>query len=218
MKYLLTLLFICLLSYCSYAQELSFKDTVSNYNRQRISRNIRGMEVLGAWGIVNMAAGTIGYFNAKEDEWKYFHGMNAAWGLMNTLIAAEGLGRAQRERRRNPDFQQSYKRYKSDKRHYLINSCFDVVYIGVGVGLTKYADKAENNPEVYRGFGKSIVLQGVFLLIFDNMMYAAQLKNNSKWHRIMHEIHITNNGMGFNYNFKYKDKFAFADLTANATN
>ena len=66
----------------SYGQEISFRDTIAAYNKKRVSINETGMKVLGAWGIgKNIADGGIGYFMAKQDEWKYFHGkMNALWG------------------------------------------------------------------------------------------------------------------------------------------
>ena len=59
----------------SYAQVISFGDTITTYNKARIKINKMGMRVLGAWGIANIAEGTVGYFTAKQDEWKYFHGM-----------------------------------------------------------------------------------------------------------------------------------------------
>jgi hypothetical protein len=160
-----------------------------------------GYKVLGAWGLANIAAGGIGYFNAQQDEWKYFHGMNAAWGVMNTFIAAAGLNRARRQLHQPVDDQQAYKRYRNDKRHYLINTCFDVLYVGVGVGFVKYADHPGANRDLFTGFGRSIVVQGVFLLLFDNVMYASQLKANHRWLRVMDEIRFTNTGVGFNYNF-----------------
>jgi hypothetical protein len=185
----------------SQAQELFFKDTILSYNYRRIWRNKTGAEVLGAWGIANMAVGTIGFLNAGHDEWKYFHGMNAVWGLTDVCAALSGLNRAHRERHITPTFDKAYDRYKMDKRHYLASTIVDIAVISGGVVLVKYADKGVENPELYNGFGKSLVIQGVALLIFDNVMYASHMKDSNKWRRLINEIYISEHGIGFNHSF-----------------
>ena len=183
------------------AQVISFKDTVAKYNEARMRINKTGMKVLGAWGIASIADGGIGYFTAKKDEWKYFHEMNAAWGLINTGIAAISLSRARKEAAGRINYEDAYVRYKATKKLYLINAGLDVVYIAAGVGLVKYSESAKNNPEIWSGFGKSVVIQGVFLLIFDNVMYTSHARYNSLWFRLMNEIHVSNTGIGVNHSF-----------------
>ncbi len=184
-----------------HAQVVSFKDTLAKYNNARMYINKTGMKVLGAWGIASIAEGGIGYFTAKKDEWKYFHEMNAAWGVVNTGIAVLSLSRARKEAAARINAEDAYARYKSDKKLYLINAGLDVVYIAAGVGLAKYSENAKNNPEMWSGFGKSIVIQGVFLLIFDNVMYTTHSRYNSLWFRLMNEIHVSNTGIGVNHSF-----------------
>jgi len=159
------------------------------------------MEVLGAWGIVNMAAGGIGYFTAKDDEWRYFHEMNALWGVVNTGIAAMGLAGTKKEMAAQLTYRQSYERYLSNKKLYLINAGLDVLYIGTGIALDEYGQNTKNNSALFKGFGESFVVQGVFLLCFDNVMYASYLRNNSKWYQIMSEIRVTGKGIGFVHPF-----------------
>ena len=160
------------------------------------------MEVLGSWGIVNIARGTIGYFTAKQDEWKYFQEMNVLWGVVNTGIAAMGLAGVRREAEKKMNYYQSYDRYKATKKLYLINIGFDVLYIATGVGLTEYGSTAKNNADIFKGFGKSVAMQGVFLLLFDNVMFAAHQRSNSKWYQLMNEIRLSNAGVGFVHDFK----------------
>ncbi len=185
----------------SNAQQISFKDTTAAYNKQRIDVNKTGMKVLGAWGVANMVDGGVGYFTAKQDQWKDFHAMNAAWGLVNTGIAAIGLHGVRKEMAANLNSEQAYKRYLDNKKLYLLNIGFDVLYVGGGAGLAVLGAKDKINGPLYKGFGSSIAMQGIFLLLFDNVMFAAQERNNSKWFLIMNEIRVSNHGVGFSHSF-----------------
>lgn len=183
------------------AQQISFKDTIATYNFHKIKINKTGMEVLGSWGLVNIAGGSIGYFTTGQDETKYFCEMTALWGVVNTGIAAISLAGIKNELTARMDYEQSYHSYLANKKLYLINAGLDVVYIGAGVGLSAYSQTTKNNQAIYSGFGKSIVIQGIFLLLFDNIMFSTHQLDNSKWFRIMNEIRFTNKTVGFNYSF-----------------
>jgi hypothetical protein len=180
----------------SQAQEISFKDSLAAYNLHRIHITKTGMEVLGSWGIVSITGGAAGYFTAKQDELKYFSEMNVLWGVVNTGIAAVSLAGVKREMAAKMEFQQSYGRYLSNKRLYLINAGLDVLYIGAGIGLTAYGQNQKKDPAIYTGFGKSITVQGIFLLLFDNIMFSANQLDNSKWFRLMNEIRFSGKSVG----------------------
>ena len=155
------------------------------------------MKVLGSWGLISVAGGTIGYFTAKQDEWKYFHEMNVLWGVVNTGIAAMGLAGVHKEMAASMNYKQSYDRYLANKKLYLINAGLDVLYIGTGVALNEYGQKAKNSQAIYTGFGKSIAIQGIFLLLFDDVMFAAHQRYNSKWYILMSDLRFTGNSIGF---------------------
>ena len=186
----------------AHAQEISFKDTVEAYNGKRIKINTTGMKVLCSWGIANIAEGGIGYFTAKQDEWKYFHEMNALWGAVNTGIAVFSLGTVRKEMALKLSYDQSYDRYKDTKKLYLINAGLDVVYMAAGLGLVKYGETAKNNPAIFNGFGKSVVMQGAALFIFDNFMYSAHARYSYRWFQIMDEITLGANSIGIRHSFK----------------
>ncbi len=78
----------------------------------------------------------------------------------------------------------------------------DVVYVGVGAVLSHYGQTTSTNPAIYKGFGRSIVVQGVFLLAFDNIMYAAHQKYNSRWATIIAEISYTGYGLNYTHTFR----------------
>lgn len=201
MKYLLCSCCMLLLVATAYAQQLSFKDTIAAYNNNRMRTNGKGMLTLGAWGIANMAAGGAGYFAAKKEEWKYFHEMNFAWGAINTGIAALGLRGIGKERARKYNYLQAHQQYQANKRLYLLNAGLDVLYVGTGVALTEIGRTSTNRKDMLTGFGRSVAIQGVFLLLFDNVMYASHARRNSKWRQLLDEIQITGSGASLMINF-----------------
>ena len=201
MRLLFLMLVCCCLIVPMQAQEIHFSDTIKAYNRDRIIINTKGMNVLAAWGVANMGAAGIGYFTAKQNEWKSFHEMNFVWGTINTVIAYSGYIGITRQAKEKPDFKKAYQYYKNDKKVYLINMGLDVVYTGVGLGLVQYAKGNPPNAARYSGFGKSIVLQGIALLAFDNVMYRAHLHYNSRWTQILDELQFTGNGFSYHYTF-----------------
>lgn len=159
------------------------------------------MKALGAWGLTSIAAGGIGYFAADNDETRYFSEMNVLWGLVNTGIAAAGFARVRHELKARPNAENAYRRYKADKRLYLINAGLDVLYVGAGIGLNEYGLNTKTDADIYKGFGKSVAIQGTFLLIFDYIMYSSHLRQNSKWFQLMNEIRFTGQGVGFVHQF-----------------
>ena len=201
MRYFFLILSIGFLPVDINAQEISFKDTIAAYNLHRINMNKTGMKVLGSWGLVNIGVGCYSYYTTKQDEMKYFSEMNVLWGAVNMGIAAISLASVRKEMAANLNYEQSYQSYLSTKRLYLINAGLDVIYIGAGVGLTAYSRNVKKNEAIYSGFGKSVAIQGVFLLLFDNIMFSAHHLDNSKWFRIMNEIRFTNKGIGYSHTF-----------------
>jgi hypothetical protein len=159
------------------------------------------MKVLGAMGIASVVSGGIGYFTAQQDEWKYFHEMNVLWGAVNAGIAFMGMSGVRKEMAAKYNYKQAYDRYRSNKKLYLINAGLDVLYIAGGVALNEYGRTAGKDQAIYQGFGKSIAIQGIALLLFDNIMFASHHRHNSKWHILMYDLRFTGNGIGFIHNF-----------------
>jgi len=185
---------------CS-AQPISFKDTIAAYNYRKATINRTGMKVLTGWGAACFAGGLAGTFTATNPETKYFCEMTAAWGAINTGIGLITLANVRKELAAKLNAEQSYRSYKDNTRLYLINAGLDVVYIGAGIGLNAYGQSTKNNAPLYQGFGKAVVMQGVFLLLFDNVIYSAHRLDNSKWFRIMNEIRFSGSTVGIVHPF-----------------
>ena len=176
------------------------RSSFAGLNTNRIKTNTTGMEILGAWGAASLVSGTAGYFIATDKEWKAFHGMNAIWGATNLLIAYGGYTGVRKEAKADISCDKALHRYESNKRLFLINGALDFLYIGSGLLLTTNAGNF-NDPATFRGFGKSITIQGIGLLLFDGTMYSMHQKQDKKWYKLLQGVCITGNGLGYRYGF-----------------
>ncbi|NDC40296.1 MAG: hypothetical protein EBZ77_01910 [Chitinophagia bacterium] len=187
------------------AQELSFTDSLRKYNNERIALDIRAINTLGLWGAANMATGAVGYLTSKNEEWKYFHEMNVAWGAVNTGIAAWGAVRLRQQAKEKFSGKKAVDRYVLDKRLYTINVALDLVYLGAAGGMLQYAAQhPTDNPEMYRGFGKSVLMQGAVLLVFDNLMLLAHRRNSAKWDEILGDMKFTGTSLTCSFPIRQK--------------
>ncbi len=125
------------------------------------------MMVLGSWAAFNIATGTYGFYNRGGDR-KYFYQMNAAWNLVNLGIAGFGFYSAL-----NADMTltgtEALQSLQKFDRILLINAGLDLLYIGTGAWLWNRGHR--KNSDRLLGYGKSVVLQGSFLLLFDLALY-----------------------------------------------
>lgn len=184
-------------------QEISFDDSIKAYNTQRLIVNAKGINKLALWGGLNAVAGGVGYFAANTGEWKYFHQMNFFWGAVNSGIAAFGAFQVRREARSTFSTKVSWERYRRDKKIYLINLGLDAIYIGSAAYLLQHAkDNPTDQQQKYKGFGRSILLQGLFLFTYDNLMLAAHQRNSDKWNSILDDMRFT--GTSLTYNIRGK--------------
>lgn len=201
MKQLTALLLSFSIAIVSHAQTFKAdKNSFIGLNSARLQTNKTGMTVLSAWGAANVVGGVTGMLIAKDKEWKSFHEMNALWGAVNMGIGVMGYMGNRREAKQALSCDKMLARYESNKRLFLINAGLDVAYIGTGVALAAYADEFKQ-PDMWRGFGKSIAFQGIFLLLFDGTMYAMHAHHNKQWYKLLDGVCVTGNGIGVCYLF-----------------
>jgi len=166
MKYKLFIFFV-FISFGAFSQkELSIQLT-SNYK----SINNSGLYFLGGWAASNIIFGGI-KVNQTTTEQKYFHQMNIMWNTLNLGLA--GIGLINSSRKNLPTDETDFlKTQLKTERIFLINSGLDLVYISTGFILN---NQIEKKPQL-NGYGKSLILQGSFLLIFDGLMFALNRRN-----------------------------------------
>ncbi|KAB2814096.1 DUF6992 family protein [Phaeocystidibacter luteus] len=157
------------------AQSANFDEF--NADRMQMTRN--GMLVLGSWAVGNMAVSGIAAGRTTGED-KYFHQMNVYWNIVNLGIAGAGyygaLGDAA-----GLSLVETLNEQHSIETILLLNAGLDVAYMAGGAWMIEKSKTASANAERWKGFGRSIVLQGAFLFVFDVSFYAVQANHRSDW-------------------------------------
>ncbi len=148
------------------AQELA---DLEGFNQTRLDYNQQGMLILGTWAVVNLVWGAVASFRTRGQT-QAFHQMNAYWNLVNLGIAGYGFWQAKQVAVLN--FWEVLVTQQQIEKVLLANATLDFGYIALGLYLIERGRRLEKDK--WLGFGKSIVLQGVFLLLFDSILYGFQ--------------------------------------------
>lgn len=127
-----------------------------------------GMMVLGSWAVVNIAGGLVLRANTTGAA-RYFHEMNAIWNGVNLGIAAFGYVGAMRMGMPESAFGLYQEQVGMDKT-LLFNAGLDLGYVAAGLWMTERAKNVGKRPEMWKGYGRSVMLQGAFLFAFDVLM------------------------------------------------
>jgi hypothetical protein len=207
MKKILTVILL-VISCQAFAQQ----DSLKTYNTERIRITSNGMEYLGGWGLLNLATGayanwgtgsktitvTVGQNQVPErvssisPELKYFAQMNTIWGSVNFVTALLGYTGTQNGKNKKLTAAQTLHEQERIEKIFKINSYFDVAYLGAGLYL-KLAGDSRNSP-LMKGYGESILMQGGFLLIFDQLMYRSEKNHGIKLRNFLEKHPISFDG------------------------
>ena len=146
--------------------EPGLSEEVLAFNRARIDHQRTAMYTLGGWAVLNIGAGLALRTNTQGVDRK-FHEMNAIWNVVNLGIAGLGYLSVARE---DPTalglFDVTAKHY-SFQKVLLFNAGLDVGYVLGGLYLNERARRPGADSSLLRGYGRSIMLQGAFLFVFD---------------------------------------------------
>jgi hypothetical protein len=96
--------------------------------------------------------------------------MNAYWNVVNLGIA--GFGFWQESQVAALNFWEIFAAQQQIEKVLLFNAALDLGYMAIGLLLIERGRRLEK--ERWIGFGKSILLQGAFLLLFDAILYGFQ--------------------------------------------
>lgn len=140
---------------------------LQDFNQTRIDYNQKGMLILGSWAVGNMVWGGIGA-SQTSGESKAFHQMNLYWNSVNLVIAGFGYWQATKETP-GTDFWATIEAQQGIEKVLLFNGALDLAYIAGGLYLKERGLRKGNDRLI--GFGKSVILQGAFLMAFDGVMY-----------------------------------------------
>lgn len=169
------------------------------FQQKQTSISRAGMYTLGGWAVANIGTGLVlrGQFAGST---KYFHEMNAIWNVFNLGIAGMGVLGTYRKHETWSLFD-TYKRQQQLEKTFMINGALDLTYITTGFLLVEIGQNNVKNHDRLDGYGKSLVLQGGFLLLFDSFMFLSHHhhgKQLNPWLKKL-ELGATSNGLGLTY-------------------
>lgn len=158
------------------------------------------MVILGGWAVGNIALGGIlrGQHQGVERE---FHNMNIGWNLVNLGIATFGYISAAKSDPSALDLYTSINEHHGFQKTLLFNAGLDIGYMLGGAYLMERSKNVEKNADRLKGFGRSIILQGGFLFVFDVVNYFIFASDNDKIQPLIGMDFMGNTQMGFAYLF-----------------
>ncbi|MFK7933506.1 MAG: hypothetical protein AB8G22_08345 [Saprospiraceae bacterium] len=171
------------------------------YNQKRLNTNKTAMTILGAWAVGNIAVGATLQGKNKGTEAQYFHRMNAYWNVVNLGLAAAGLYAATKGDPASYDAFQTVQEQHKIQKVLLFNAGLDVGYVMAGFYLLERGKNSLKNQERLRGFGKSLILQGAFLFLFDWVVFATHASRNEGLRQFIGGLSFNGDAVGWNMVF-----------------
>jgi hypothetical protein len=141
--------------------------------QQSLSYTNSGLYILGSWALLNIGTGAAGWYHYQGEK-QYFHQMNLFWNTINLAIAAGGIFSNNNIDLSLLNDQQMMAKHLQTENIFLINAGLDLLYMAAGYGMIHQASKYPKQYERLRGYGKSVILQGAFLMVFDAAAFAWQ--------------------------------------------
>jgi hypothetical protein len=167
-------------------------DKLEPFNQTRIQYNKTGMLILGSWAIGNIALGGI-MAGRTSGETKAFHQMNLYWNTVNLAIAGFGYYSAMKEVP-SSEFWETIGSQQSIEKILLVNAALDVAYMAGGLYVLERGRRLQKDQ--LRGFGKSVILQGAFLMVFDGIKFGFHNSHGKELPKIINHLGFTGDGIG----------------------
>ncbi len=145
-------------------------------NNNFFSFQYHALKPLEQWGLGSMIGGAV--LALLPGFWRYFGLQAIGWGAVDWLLAKAGQRQALLKAEDlvigDLDEAEAHAAAERLRNILLINAGLDLLYIGSGLWLLRQAgDRADR-----RGMGAGILVQGLFLLLFDSIL-AAEI--NRRW-------------------------------------
>jgi len=191
---------LLLVSFLVFIFNCSFGQQYVPFNTTRVEVDKKLMLGLGTWATTNFIASGIGWTQAKTTESQYFHQMNVMWNLVNIGLAIPGYVKASKART-DLTYEQTLQQQKKTEKIFLINTCLDVAYVSSGLLLLHKSKETSPVDQRQSGYGKSILLQGGFLFLFDLTAYLTHKTHGKALiNSSMGSIGMSPTGIGLSWN------------------
>lgn len=187
------------------AQRTTPSPELRAFSEQRIKHQKTLGLTLGGFALANIAVGAVAA-GQTSGEAKQFHKMNVYWNLVNLGITGAGLLGSRKRSAGTETLADAVRQHENMKQILLINTGLDVAYVVGGAylrergrpgvarpGLTQ-ANASSDKADQLRGYGKSIMVQGGFLLAFDLVNYFIFKNRGDKQERLL--LAATPGGVG----------------------
>lgn len=166
------------------AQRAAISPELHDFSEQRIKHQKTLGLTLGSFALANIAVGAIAA-SQTSGETKYFHKMNVYWNLVNLGIAGVGLLGSRKRKAEDETLADAVRQHENMKQILLINAGLDVAYVIGGGYLQERAESHPDKADQLRGYGKSVMAQGGFLLAFDLVNYFIFKNRGDKQERVL---------------------------------
>lgn len=146
-------------------------DELSDFDERFTIILRKHIAVLGWWSLLSVVIGIIGML-FTSGFWHYFFMMNAAWGFINAFVTHMFMKHTFFRRFRRGNILQRFEVQRHAEKVLLLNIGLDLAYLITGLYLHAIGNSCNNPyPELWKGFGWAIILQGIYLFIQDNIIH-----------------------------------------------
>jgi len=151
--------------------------------------------ILAIWAGLNVLIGIV-FILQTEAHYFYFFAMNISWNLVNTAVAIFLYMHHNDVFEKQISFLNQMEYQKHIEKSLVFNIGLDLAFIAIGFSMYYYGNiPSAAHPELWVGFGISVIIQGGFLLIQDMIFYRLHRKNQSivysYWVEISGKINTT---------------------------
>ena len=179
-------------------------DALTQFNTERLHVNKVGMMVLTGWAVGNIGVNAFLTRNASGSD-GHFYRMNIYWNLVNLALAIPGLRHSIITDPSALSLAETVNEYNQMGKIVLVNAGLDIAYITSGFLMKEMAKSRENKRNILDGYGRSLILQGGFLLVFDAVLFTALQLKNKGLTKILESVQPAMNGggvgLGLTFNF-----------------
>lgn len=191
-------IYLSLLLTLSFGYLFAQTTDLQHFNEIRLNKTKTAMTILGTWAVGNIAIGSV-LSSKKEGEEKAFHQMNALWNGVNLTLAGFGLYTAITADPASFGLYETFNEQQKLQKILLFNAGLDVGYMAGGLYVR---ERGKNTVDLeksmkYKGWGKSIVLQGAFLFAFDLGTYFVLSGNNPELKGLLEGLSFNGTGIGW---------------------
>ncbi|OEJ99677.1 DUF6992 family protein [Roseivirga misakiensis] len=196
-KYLLVISIFTLFTFDAVAQT----SELTEFNQERLHVNKIGMMVLGGWALGNMATNGVLLRNPSSNEQAHFYRMNIFWNVVNLALAVPGFRHSIITDPSSLSLAETTAEFHQMSKIVLMNAALDVAYITGGYLMREMAKTRPNKQDILRGYGKSLILQGGFLLAFDAVLFLALQSKSKGLTSLLDKVTITPESVGLVFRF-----------------